>query len=195
MATDTRPPSFAQLFAREIERSASRRGWRAFVPWWLITCLASPFIVNSYFGYFFNKTPQSADTVAILAALAVIGSFLGSTSIALTAHLQKIISEYPFSNYLKQESIFDSFLFWPQFTLLIQIICISVTILLASLIGIFNLVDYSGIFIVFAIFINIYAFEKTWKLVDLIRIATWHYEDYQSALHLYVEEKPENLDD
>lgn len=183
MRVDQSPPPFSQLLVREIERSVSRRGWRALVPWWLVLCLASPFVINFYFGDSLSPSIQAADSIAILAAMAVVSSFLGATSIALTAHLQKMVSEYPFCNYLKKEGMFDAFLFWPQFTLFIQIICVSVAIIFACAIGIFGALKYASLFIIITVFFTIYTFTKTWNLIDLIRIVTWHYEDYMSMFH------------
>ena len=183
MRVDQSPPSFPQLLVRETERSVSRRGWRALVPWWLILCLTSPLAINFYFGDKLNPSTQAADLIAILAAMAVVSSFLGATSIALTAHLQKMVSEYPFCNYLKKEGMFDAFLFWPQFTLLIQIICVSISILFACAIGIFGVIKFANFFIIFTLFFTVYTFTKTWNLIDLIRVVTWHYEDYMSIFH------------
>lgn len=183
MKPDTRPPSFAQLIAREVERSASVRGWRAFVPWWLAVCLAAPFLIEKFAGPYVQKGVSSSDAVAILAAIAVVSSFMGSTSIALTAHLQKVVSEYPFCNYIKEEDLFDSFLFWPQFVLLIQIFSVFISIMSAVAVGLFKeYVDFSFL-IIFSLFFTLYSFEKTWKLIDLIRKATWYYELYQSLYH------------
>lgn len=183
MRSDNRPPSFAQLVAREIERSASVRGWRAFIPWWFFVCLISPFIVEKYLGGYISKGISSSDAIAVLAAIAVVSSFMGSTSIALTAHLQKVVSEYPFCNYLKEENLFDSFLFWPQFVLLIQIISVFISIIGAILVVIFKDIFNFETIILYSVFITIYSFEKTWKLIDLIRKATWYYELYQSLYH------------
>lgn len=180
MRADNKPPSFAQLVAREIERSATARGWRAFIPWWLAICAAAPFVFEKFAEPYLNKEVSSSDAIAILAAIAVVSSFMGSTSIALTAHLQKVVSEYPFCNYLKEENLFDSFLFWPQFVLLIQITSVFISIASAVIVGLFKGHIEFSFLIIMSVSITIYSFEKTWKLIDLIREATWYYELYQS---------------
>lgn len=185
MKIDTKPPRFSQLFAKELTRSTSRRGWRAFFPALLIFCIIVPISISFFCKDYLNKTFVAADAITIISSIAVIGSFLGASSVALTAHLQKIISEYPFANYLKEEDLFDSYLFWPQFVLLIQIICTSICVIFNVLIGVFNLVWLSSHFIIFSLFVILYAFVKTWQLIDLIRHVTWHYEDYMSKFHKY----------
>jgi hypothetical protein len=180
MKNEDRPPSFSELLASEILRSTKNRGWRAYFPFLLIVCLFAPGVLLYIYGERMNSKLSISDAVTILSSISVIGSFLGAASVALTAHLQKIVSEYPFSNYLKSESMFDSFLFWPQFVLLIQIICTSLCIIFNVIIGVIGMPDISHYFIVYALFIMLYAFSKTWKLIDIIRIVTWHYEDYIS---------------
>jgi hypothetical protein len=183
MTTDIRPPRFSHLFAKELMRSASRRGWRAFFPIVLILCVTTPIIISFFGKEYLNKNFAVADAITIISSIAVIGSFLGASSVALTAHLQKIISEYPFANYLKSEGLFDSYLFWPQFVLLIQIVCTSICVIFNVVIGVFNLAWLSSHLIIFSLFIIMYAFIKTWQLIDLIRHVTWHYEDYMSQYH------------
>ena len=45
----------------------------------------------------------------MFSAIAVVGGFLGSVSIATMGQVQKMASEYPFSSYLREQRLFDLF--------------------------------------------------------------------------------------
>ncbi len=80
-----------------------------------------------------------------------------------------MISEYPFSSYLRDEKLFDQFLFWPQFTLLLQIFLLLASTSAAVLT---RLMDYDYLnkyFIAVDVGLLTYVCTKTWNLVDLTR--------------------------
>lgn len=179
-------PNFWSLFAEALQLSATNRSVWAFVPWWLLVCCGVPCLLIFYFGAFLRSAIPDANAVTIFSAVAVVAGFFGSVSISTITQVQKMASEYPFSDYLREEKLFDQFLFWPQFTLLLQISLILLSTLAATLT---RLVDYD-IFNKYLIAIDVgllfYVCSKTWNLVDLIRNLTWHYEQYN---RLYQEEK------
>lgn len=89
-----------------------------------------------------------------------------------------MVSEYPFSSYMKSEQLFDRFLFWPQFTLLFQIGLLLFSAVMAVLIRLVEYDQWNKFVIAFDVGLLIYVCTKTWNLVDLVRRLTWHYEDY-----------------
>jgi hypothetical protein len=96
--------------------------------------------------------------------------------------VQKMASEYPFSSYLREEGVFDLFLFWPQFALLTQIALILFSTVSAATVRLFNLDNFNQYIIAVDVGLLIYVCTKTWNLVELIRRLTWHYEEYQRLL-------------
>jgi hypothetical protein len=88
-------------------------------------------------------------------------------------------SEYLFSGYLRDEGLFDLFLFWPQFALLTQIGLILFSTLAAASVRLFNLDSFNQYLIAVDVGLLVYVCTKTWDLVELIRKLTWHYEEYQ----------------
>ena len=125
--------------------------------------------------------------MAVLSALAVVGGFLGSASVSISGQMQRMISEYPFSDYLRRIDLFDHFLFWPQFTLLTRIVNIALSGMLSICIIILQLDNLAILFIMIAFSFMLYTFSKTWGLIDLVRIVTWHYEDYKYSFETFTD--------
>jgi hypothetical protein len=175
------PPNFWALFAQALELSASTRSVRAFIPWWLLICCLLPIAGIYEFGPWLRSVVPENDAVT-MSAIAVVGGFFGSVSIATMTQIQRMVSEYPFSDYLRELKLFDLFLFWPQFTLLLQISLIVFSTLGAATVRLLSMNDLDRYAIAVDIGLLIYVCSKTWKLVDLIRQLTWHYEEYQRLL-------------
>ena len=112
--------------------------------------------------------------------------FLGAVTVAALTHIQSVASKYPFSDYLKEEKLFDQFLFWPQFVLSIQIVHILFSTISAVSVLFINVPSTVLIIIAFNIGFTFYVVTKTWQLVELIRQLMWHSADYKK---LYEENK------
>jgi hypothetical protein len=179
-------PNFWTVFAEALGLSAARRGVFAYLPWWLIICCVVPVLTV----YLLNTTLRSqiidSGATTVFSAIAVVAGFFGSVSVATIGQVQRMVSEYPFSSYLRDEKLFDQFLFWPQFTLLLQIFLLLAS---ASAAVLTRLLDYDFLnkyFIAVDVGLLIYVCTKTWNLVDLIRQLTWHIDmalrTVQSAL-------------
>jgi hypothetical protein len=182
-------PNFWTVFSEALGLSAARRGVFAYVPWWLALCCGGPVVVVFWLGS--SLRPQITDTNAttVFTGIAVVAGFFGSVSVATIGQVQRMISEYPFSSYLRDVRAFDQFLFWPQFTLLLQIF-----LLLASTsAAVFTrLMDYDQLnkyLIAADVGLLVYVCTKTWNLVDLVRQLTWHYEQYNRLSREYQAEK------
>ena len=177
-----RPPNFWAAFAEALRISATRRSILAFIPWWLLVCCLVPVAVIHISAPYTNEQISGANAVTVLSAIAVVAGFLGSVSIATIGQVQRMVSEYPFSGYLRDEGLFDQFLFWPQFTLLLQIGLLLVSTISAVTMRIINLDDWNKYVLAVDIGLLFYVCSKTWNLIDLVRKLTWHYEDYNRTL-------------
>jgi hypothetical protein len=176
------PPNFWALFAQALELSAAKRSIIAFVPWWLFVCCLSPVATIYFCGSLLRPHIQDTSAVTVFSAIAVVGGFFGSVSIATMGQVQRMASEYPFSSYLRELGLFDLFLFWPQFTLLTQICLILGSTFAAAIVRLYDLDDFNQYIIAMDVGLLVYVCTKTWNLVDLIRKLTWHYEEYQRLL-------------
>jgi hypothetical protein len=172
-------PRFWSSFAQALQISAQSRGFLAFIPWWLATCIVVPVVFGWLAGGFKLPILEIGQVVTILAALAVISGFLGSVTVAALTHIQSVAAKYPFSDYLKQESMFDQFLFWPQFVLLIQIVHILFSTV--SAVSVLFIVSQPTLLTIIAVNIGFtfYVVTKTWQLVELIRQLMWHAAEYE----------------
>lgn len=175
--TKNKPPNFWQCFSDALRQSAGERGIRAYIPWWLF--LSSALLPGAvYLWPSVIGNVEDGASIALLAAIAVVGGFLGSVSIAAITQIQKMVSEYPFSDYLKEERLFDVFLFWPQFVLLFQIAQIIISTVSAVAVVVIKSPQWNLYLLGFNIGFMFYVTSKTWGLLEIIRILTWHYEDY-----------------
>ena len=96
-----------------------------------------------------------------------------------------MVSEYPFSSYLKDEGQFDQFLFWPQYTLMLQIGLLLASALAAISVRLVAFNSWNKYLISLDLGLLIYVCTKTWNLVDLVRKLTWYYEDYNRQFKEY----------
>ena len=185
---DTRPPNFPEAFARAVTMSARERRYIAFFPWLLILCLVAPSVIFWLARKHITYIPSKPEAMAVLSSVAVVGGFLGSASVSITGQMQRMVSEYPFSDYLRNLGLFDHFLFWPQFVLLIQIVNIAIAGMFSLIIIIFKIEIHSILLLMTSFSFMLYTFSKTWNLIDLVRIVTWHYEDYKYSLETFGKE-------
>ncbi|UYO52270.1 hypothetical protein [Rhodopseudomonas palustris] len=182
-------PNFWSVFAEALQLSAAKRSIMAFVPWSLTICSLSPCLIIYFFADFLRPQITDSNATTMFSAIAVVAGFFGSVSVATIGQVQRMVAEYPFSSYLREEKLFDLFLFWPQFTLLVQIFLLLVSACAAIVVRLIDVDCVVKYFVAFDLGLLIYACTKTWKLVDLIRQLTWHYEDYN---RLYREHKDGN---
>ncbi|WFU28448.1 hypothetical protein QA649_20165 [Bradyrhizobium sp. CB1717] len=180
-----RCPNFWSVLAEALGLSAERRGFWAYVPWWLTVCCALPLL--AVFLMRNSLRPQITDgsIATVLAAIAVVAGFFGSVSVATIGQVQRMVAEYPFSSYLREERLFDQFLFWPQFTLLLQIALLLISAGLAAVTRLFEADGLNRYLIAVDVGLLVYVCSKTWRLVDLVRQLTWHYEQYNRLYKEY----------
>jgi hypothetical protein len=182
----TKAPNFWECFAEAVRISASERSIVAILPWWLLICCVTPVSAIYLLYPVLRLQVSDSDTITILSAISVIGAFFGSVSVATIGHVQKMASEYPFSSYLKDEKLFDLFLFWPQLTLFFQLALILISSSLAISVRVGNLDHLHKYFIALDFGLLVYVCTKTWNLIELVRKLAWHYEQYN---RLFAEEK------
>ena len=179
-------PNFWTVFAAALGLSTESRSGLAFFPWWLLSCCIVPVGAIYLVSSLLRSQVTEANAVTVFSAVAVVAGFFGSVSVATMSQVQRMVSEYPFSDYLREEKLFDQFLFWPQFTLLLQISLILISTIGALVVRLVDLDYLNKYFIALDVGLLIYVCTKTWNLVDLVRRLTWHYEQYN---RLYNEQK------
>jgi hypothetical protein len=182
-----RPPNFWEVFSDALRLSAGNRGILAYCPWLMIVCCSVPALLIYLCGSVIRPRILDGDAMTIFSAVAVVCGFFGSVSVATMGNVQRMVSEYPFSAYLRDEKLFDLFLFWPQFTLLIQIGLILFSICIGSLVRLTDFGEMTKYFTAVDVGLLIYVCTKTWNLVDLVRRLSWHYEDYNRQSKEYDE--------
>ncbi len=112
----------------------------------------------------------------------VAAGFLGAVSVGCMNQIYSTLTDELFSDYLKEEHVFDQFLAWPQIILLIQMsylfLCAAAIVLVCTtpwnFVRILSLCELSVL--------TLYITTKTWSLVDLLRVLAWHRQDYARIL-------------
>lgn len=124
-----------------------------------------------------GPTPNLAP---VFAAQLVMAGFLGSVSVNVMSQIFSLVSEPKFADYLRQEKIFDQYIFWPQFNLIIQITFIFTSVVCVIWYIAFKF-DLAAIRIILGNFgFMVYAVSKTWNIVDMVRVLAWNRRVYQS---------------
>jgi hypothetical protein len=164
MTMRSRPPNFWEVFAEALQASARNRSWLAFLPWCLFLCGIGPLITVWIVSCFVPLHIGDDGAITILSSVAVVAGFFGSVSIATLGQAQRMVSEYPFSSYLRDQGLFDQYLFWPQFTLIFQITLLLVSVLAAVTVRLIESDDINRFVIALDIGLLIYVCTKTWNL-------------------------------
>lgn len=173
-------PRFSESFAEALKQSARQRGFLAFVPWWLLLCLITPGVAYAVWAP--SNIPEARVFMGLFSAFAVVGGFLGSVSISSMSQIQRTVSTYPFSDYLKELSVFESFLMYPQLVLAIQLFFIFSNAALVFLALVADLGSLVWLLFYLELGLLVYTCTKTWAMVDLIRKLMWHFEEYTNLL-------------
>jgi hypothetical protein len=181
-----RTPNFWQSFGEALALSAQRRGIRAYIPWFLMLILALG-LTLTVAALFLRAKVSNPDTIAALSAMLVTAGFLGAVSVGCMNQIFSTLTDQHFSEYLRTISAFDQFIAWPQLTLLIQMSYLFLCAMGIIAICIFDENIVRAIALCMLGALSIYVTNKTWKLVDLLRILAWHRQDFaqqlEAALH------------
>lgn len=173
-------PTFLKSFLENLEIAKRSWGNCAYIPFLFLTLCALPSITMAYFEFDFSDEISSEEYVQIFSSLIVFFGILAAFSIAAMTQVQTIASKYPFSDYLNELGILNSFIFYPQYTFVLQ--CLF-TIFSMGLIFTKYIVVIPETYIDNIVAVNfgfaIYVLLKTLGLVNLIRLLTWHYANYE----------------
>lgn len=176
-SNENRPPSFFAILVKSWRRTQDSHWIYSYLPFYFaILCIIIPTFITSLLVNIDNNIDDSL-VITSISAFMVLSGFLGGFSISAMTQIQTISSTYPFSSYLREEDLFDEFIFFPQFTISIQISAIAAQCA-SIIISLFSTKTFDIFILTFNIFLLFYVITKTWQLVDLIRVLTWHFEHY-----------------
>lgn len=173
------PLSFFQSFLRTLDDAYVAIGARTYFPIVFVTTSIVPIGILLIFRELDRPFPADSFSM-ILAATMTVEGILASVSISAMVQIQQIASQYPFSDYLKQEKLFDSFIFAPQFAFVTQCLAAFACVISLLLTPFGTELEMELVVICMGLFV--YALIKTLGLVDMIRTLSWHYASYQIFL-------------
>jgi hypothetical protein len=152
------------------------------VPWLLAILFVLPQLFSDNITVMALNMSPNSNFVPIFSSILVVGGLFGAVSINVLNQVFSLCSNTQFADYLKEEKIFDIYIFWPQYALSIQIL-----LMFSCLASIFAYYT-AGIGVVFIrislfnISMLFYTFIKTWDLIDMVRVLAWHRQEYLSLL-------------
>jgi hypothetical protein len=175
-------PNFWKSFGEALTLSAQRRGFLAYVPWFLAVngAVAAVCILIATYRH---ASFSNSDSVAALAAMMVAAGFLGAVSVGCMNQIFSTLNDSEFAGYLQLVNAFDQFLAWPQITLLVQIAYFVGCAMGILAISIFDANFLRVIVLCTMGTLTFYVSNKTWRLVDLLRILAWHRQDFSAQLN------------
>ncbi len=173
-------PNFWEVLAEALKSSAQKRGFWAYVPWYLALLVGAAAFVDFLLETLQAADIESSNAIAALSAMIVVGGLLSAVSVACMTQIYVTVGEPKFGDYLRDEKVLDRFLFWPQFTLLIQIVYV-----LISAMGIISCAAASAaslrmLLLVEDVALLLYTTTKTWQLIDTMRLLAWHRQEYET---------------
>ena len=167
-------PRLSKTYLDALRLSFEKRGLIALVPWLFIVTVILPLCTGTQIFEVLALGQNNQSLIPVFSGLLVCGGFFCATSINLMSQVISILSNQQISDHLKKIGAFDQFIFWPQFTLLIQI-----SFLMLNIVTIFSYITapdsiFSQRLVFGALGFLIYTGLKTWNLVDLVRVLVWH---------------------
>jgi len=173
-------PTFTKSFFSNLRLEKSSIGMFAYIPYQFIILCVIPVLVIYFCDVRFYDTISDGDFINILSSIIVFIGILAAFSISAMTQIQTISSDYPFSDYLVDIKLFDIFIFYPQYTFILQSIYMTVSIFMVFAhlsVPIFE--KYLDVMVTFNFGFALYVIYKTLGLVNLIRLLTWHYAKYK----------------
>lgn len=170
-------PRLSQTFVEALKLGFRQRGLLAFIPIVPSVVLIVPQFGSEYvLNFIINKGHISLGP--ILGSMIVMGGFLGSVSINVLTQIFSLLNHEEFSDFLKEEGVLDIYLFWPQFSFIIQM-----AFIFASVFGfvswtVFDVNEWIIRIILFVFGLLIYASIQTLGLIDMVRTLAWHRQNY-----------------
>jgi hypothetical protein len=179
-------PSFWNTLREAQALSVRRRGWLiAYTPW-LFLILFDGALLGSWLLHNILKIEIATEnSIQIFSGMMVVGGVLAAVSVACMNQIYVSVADPAFGDYLREEKVFEQLLFWPQFTLLIQI-----AFVIVCAIGLFlslsvKLNGYLVFSVCCGVALMIYTAFKTWNLIETMRLLAWHRQDYLFLLQQY----------
>lgn len=170
------PHTFIESFRESLRLGEEEYWFISYIPWMLILFCCMPLFLMKTSGYDYKGDLTISDVSVVLSAFSVVGGILGAFTISSISQIQILVCKYPFSKYLKECDLFNQFIYIPQYIFLVQMsfVIICAISLIAS-------IFYAPIrfeLLIFCVGFLLYTSVKTWGLVDLIRLLSWHYGEF-----------------
>ena len=116
-------PNFTTSVLDTLRHSTKRQGFAGIIPFSLILFHTLPLLATWYWQLALVP-PDRSNLIEVLGACTAVAGILTAFSVAAAGQIYSIASPHPFSDFLRQENLFDQFLVSPQITFLTQMIVV-----------------------------------------------------------------------
>jgi hypothetical protein len=173
MAAALKRPSFSASFLAALVKSEKRRGNLAFIPIWLIACLAIGGGVACFIPAKFWNYEKLEVATAVYVGILTLNGLILALSWSAFARMHESISDAPFSDYLLQRDLLNDYIFYINFINVAQI----TALLICALALLLMLCDVGVIYnrVAFAIMIgtSAYAIKQASSAVSAMHDLIW----------------------
>ena len=175
-----RPPHLAKSFLDAMGLAFRERSIVSVIPWFAALVLILP---QYWVGDIISNIGESKidiDMSPFSASLLVMGGFFGAASVNVMREVFSLTSDKDFADYLKTENVLHIYLFWPQFTLLIQMTYIFISSMTIFTHIVFGVDEIAVRMFILNFGFMIYTILKTWQLISMVRELAWYRQVYIS---------------
>lgn len=172
-------PTPLESFSEAVVLGIKRRMLWSLVPWYLLVCVSVPNYV--VWHWYAEAAPllRQRETLAVMSGVMVVGGLLSSVCVNLMREVFSLVSEQSFAKYLRKLGLFNQYIFWPQFTLFMQLFLMIYCVLVIAVFAIVPTAYLLPYLVATSFGGLIYVTTKTYNLVGMVRILVWHRQEYR----------------
>lgn len=172
-------PKLSETFTEAIKLGFESKGLWTLVPWLLVPTFAVCILVANIWRCEIFAILARPGFLNVLGAMMVIGGLLSTVCINIMRETYAITGEKDFAAFLRKLNLFDQYLFWPQYVLLLQLSLVVYCLVVISAIVVFPTQTFVPYLVSCAFGFLFYVAVKTYGLVDMVRVLVWHRQDFR----------------
>lgn len=172
-------PTLLDTFSEAVILGIKKRKLRALVPWYLLLTLGAPITVVWYWNEDATRLLSDPKLLAVISGLMVVGGLLSSVCVNVMREVFSLVSEHKFATYLRELGLFNQYIFWPQFTLLLQLLLMMYCVAVIAAFVVLPTSHLLPYLVATAFGALTYVATKTYNLVGMVRVLVWHRQEFR----------------
>lgn len=175
-------PTLLDTFSDAVVLSIRTRKLWSLIPWYLCLTIGVPIFIVWYWNDQATKLLAEPRIVTVLTAVMVVGGLLSSVCVNVMREVfSLVLAEQKFATYLRELGLFDQYIFWPQYTLLIQLVLMMYCVFLIAVFVILPDAQFVPYLVGITFGALLYVATKTYNLVGMVRVLAWHRQQFRES--------------